>query len=238
MSIFKIKKHLLLLCIGTLVSLHCFSQDDTKDDGKQYPQHDLTPAPAPFEEVLYKGSIQGGGGIVYPVTNKALRLTLNGVYNLHLCANYVFAQHILGGIELENTEFGSTADVVPYSTTMGVYNVGLKIGYYTFMQNDFLFCYSLSGGPSLIKYTNAPNPAPKGGFRATSFFITPSLLAAYRVNDQLRIGLELTYGFIGYRFDPNYTGLEQFIGPVESSTITTYFEWGFGLYWAFSEVKK
>jgi len=110
------------------------------------------------------------------------------------------------------------------------------------MQNDFLFCYSLSAGPSLIQYSNAYTAAPKGGFRQTSFFVTPNILAGYRVNNELRIGLELTYEFLDYRFDPALTGLDQ-KEPVGYSTSwasapTMYIEWGFALYWAFDEGKR
>ncbi len=233
----KFRTHFLLLLIGTFVSFNCFAQDE-KADEKQYPQHDLTPAPPANEEILYKGSLELGGGIVYPITNKALRTTFNGIYSGHFSANYIFAPHILGGVELENTQFGSNGLEAPYSTSMLIFNAGLKIGYYTFMQNDFLFVYSISGGPSLITYNKTPNAAPKGGFKQNSFFITPNWLASYRVNNELRIGLDITVGVMGLKFDPAFTGLDKYIGPIETNTITTFWEWGFGLYWAFSEAKK
>jgi hypothetical protein len=152
----------------------------------------------------------------------------------------VLIPHLFAGLELENTQLGSPSVIAAYNTSMFIYNAGLKVGYYTYMQNDFLFCYSISLGPSLIQYTDAPSPAPKGGFKQESFFATPNILAAYRVNNELRIGLELSYSFMGYRFDPAYTGISQFIvySPSNINAITSYVEWGFGVYYAFAEPKK
>jgi len=67
------------------------------------------------------------------------------------------------------------------------------------------------------------------------------MLASYRVNNELRIGLELSYIFMSYKFDPAYTGINQYIvyDPAkDANAITTYFEWGFGVYWAFAEGKN
>ncbi len=237
----KIKRRFLLILIVSLISFNGFSQEDTTKDKMEYPDHRLTPSEAPTEEIFYKGSLQMGGGIAYAVTNKALRVTLGGVYFAHVSGNFIFAQHLYGGLELESAQFGNTGYGVPNNTLMFIYNAGVKFGYYTYMQNDFLFCYSLSGGPSEIVYYNAPNPAPKGGFRERSFFLTPNMLASYRVNNELRIGLELTYSFMGYKFDPKLTGLDQLLNdynPAWANNPISYFEWGFGLYWAFDEGKR
>jgi len=238
---FKMKKQILVLVIGTLVSLHCFSQEDTNKTEAPYPDHTLISPPPPPEEIFYKWSLQGGGGIIYPVTNKALGVSLSGQYYLHFSGNYILIPHLFTGLEFEGTEFGSTSSIAAYNTLMFVYNAGIKVGYYTFMQKDLLFVYSLSFGPSMIKYVGAPTPTPSA--YQTSIFMTPNVLASFRVNDELRIGIELSYMFNSYRFDPAYTGIAQFVNgqydPVKDITgITTYFEWGFGVYWAFAEAKK
>jgi hypothetical protein len=237
----RIKRRLFLLAIGTLIFCNCFSQEDTSGAQKSIPSHALAPAPAPSEEIFYKGSLEGGGGIIYPITNKALCKSLAGVYYLHFSANYVFAPHLFVGLEFEDSQFGNTSSVAAYNTLMYIYSGGGKFGYYTYMQHDFLFCYSIAFGPSLIKYVGAPDPAPKGGFIQSSFFMTPNVLASYRINDQLRIGLEASVVLTGYRFDPAYTGISQYIvyDPTKDiNAVTTYIEWGFGVYWAFSEPKK
>ncbi len=226
------------MVVGVLISFHCFSQQDT---GMRYPDHTLTPAAPATEEIFYKGSVQIGGGVVYALTNKALRQSLGGDYAGHVSGNFVVAQHIFVGGEAEWAQFGNTEIGASVNTIMIVYNAGIKVGYYTYMQNDFLFCYSLSAGPSLIHYNNAYTPAPKGGFNEKSFFLTPNVLAGYRVNNELRIGLEVTYEFLGYKFDPALTGLDQKIFGYNTSWAnapTMYIEWGFGLYWAFDEGKR
>ena len=234
----KINKVFFPVLIGILISFHCFSQQDT---GMRYPDHSLTPAPPATEETFYKGSLQAGGGVVYALSNKALRSSLGGDYEGHFSGNFVIAQHLYAGVETEWTQFGNTEYGANINTIMILYNAGVKVGYYTYMQNDFLFCYSLSAGPSLIQYSNAYTPAPKGGFRETSFFLTPNFLASYRVNNELRIGLEITYTFLSYQFNPVLTGLDQKINgydPSWASGPTMYIEWGFGLYWAFDEGKR
>src|SRR5580692_5115867 len=105
MTGYKINTCFLLLCIGMLVSFHSFSQDT----GSYIPQpnKDLVALPPPSSEIFYRGSMEGGGGVVFPVTNKALRISFVGEYYAHLSANYIFIHHIFGGLEFENTEFGS-----------------------------------------------------------------------------------------------------------------------------------
>ncbi|HTB31625.1 MAG TPA: hypothetical protein VK808_06345 [Bacteroidia bacterium] len=241
MSSIKIKKKFLLILIGVLVSFHCFSQLDTDANKMEYPDHSLIAAPPPPEEIFYKGSLQAGGGIAFPVFNKALRESLNGVYNLHLSGNYVVAQHIYLGLELEDTQLGNTASNASFSTEMFIYNVGLKFGYYTYMQNDFLICYSLSAGPSESLYSNVPAPSPKGGFKQMSYFMTPNMLIAYRVNNELRIGLDVSIIFMTLRFNTDYLGISQLLpdySPSDAEGITVCAQIGFGLYWAFDEGKR
>jgi len=178
---------------------------------------------------------------MYVLFNKALRKSLGGDYEGHFSGNFVVAPHIYTGLEIEASQFGNTSFVAMASTLMFVFNAGAKIGYYTFMQKDFLFCYSLSAGPSLIRYSHAILPAPNGGFQVTSFFIAPNVLLSYRVNNELRIGIDVTYSFLGYHFDPTLTGLDQELNgytPAWSHDPVMYVEWGFGLYWAFDEGKR
>ena len=234
----KIKKRSLIFFIGMLISFHCFSQPDTSG-GIQYPTHMLMPTPAPPEEIFYKGSVEGGGGVAVPITNRALRLSLAGVYNLHFSGNYVLAPHIFGGLEFEDTQLGSTEENAAYPTLMSIYNAGIKIGYYTYMQQDFLFCYALSAGPSLIVYGQALQPAP----RQQSFFVTPNMLASYRVNDELRIGVDFSVLLLTYRFNPAYVGIAQYLPASynpnkDNNGVTTCILAGFGLYWAFDEGKR
>jgi hypothetical protein len=123
---------------------------------------------------------------------------------------------------------------------MYIYGIGVKGGYYTYMQKDVLFCYSVSMGPALIKYYYTPDSPPKGGFVQKTFFITPNILAALRVNDELRIGLEISYVVMAYHFDPAYTGINQYVvyNPAKDiNALTSCAEFGFGVYWAFDEPK-
>lgn len=240
MSRLEIKIRSLLFLFGILISLHCFSQDDSASINQP---HMLLPEPPPPEEIFYKGSVEGGGGAIVPITNRALRLSLGNVYNVHFSGNYVLAPHVFAGLELEDAQLGNTAQNASYSTLMTMYNAGLKIGYYTYMQNDFLFCYSVSLGPTLILYDNAPNPAPKGGFKEQTFFATPDFLAGYRVNDELRIGVDISVLLLAYRFNPATTGIAQYLPATynpakDNNALTTCVGLGFGLYWAFHEGKK
>lgn len=239
MAEFKIKKHFLLLFAGILISFSCFSQVDSSGAVQFTPHNMIAAEPPPPEEIFYKGSVEGGGGVAVPITNKALRASLGGVYYLHFSGHYVLAPHIFGGLEIEDMQLGNTTPNAVYNTLMSIYNLGVKVGYYTYMQNDFLFCYSLSGGPSVVIYRNTKKSAP----RQQSFFVTPDILASYRVNNELRIGVSFSVVLSGVHFDPAYTGIDQYVNgmytaPKDISAITTCLGIGFGMYWAFDEAKQ
>ena len=127
-----------MLLVGTLISLHCSCQEDSTGNIIMR-DHALMPTPAPTEEIFYKGSVEAGAGEIIPITNKALRTSFSGVYDLHLSGNYVIAPHIFAGLELEDAQLGNAFVNAVYNTQMTLYDVGVKIGYYTYMQNDFLF---------------------------------------------------------------------------------------------------
>jgi len=235
----KINKLFLVFFTGILISFRCFGQDDTTGGFNTPSLHVLIPIPAPANEIFYKGSVEGGGGTIIPITNRALRISMGGVYDTHFSGEYVMAPHLFGGLELEDIQLGNTVQDAPYNTIMTIYNVGVKLGYYTYMQNDFLFCYSISAGPSLIVFSQALIPAP----RLQSFFITPDFLASYRINDELRIGVDISCMLLGYKFDPAYIGVAYLLpasyNPAKDDNgITSCIGLGFGLYWAFHEAKK
>jgi len=235
-------RKLALILTGLCISVICYSQDDkdkTEDKGDLQVPDQLTPVPPPAQEIFYQGCLQGGGGIIYPITNKALRMSLQGVYYLHFSTSYVIRQHLFAGLELENNQLGITGNVSAFNTSMFTYSVGAKIGYYSYMQRDFLISYSVSGGMSYIKFSSTPNSPPKGGFHYYSPFVTPNIFVGYRVNNELRIGLEFSYLFNFYTYDPYAIGIAQYIDPSPSDVrgISTSFSWGFGVYEAFAEKK-
>ena len=235
---FKINRQFFLFFVGILLSFHCFAQDSLGFGGGGAPTV-LMPEPAPLEEIFYKGSAEGGGGAIVPITNRALRLSLGGVYDTHLSGEYVMAPHLFVGLELEDVQLGNTAQDEPYNTLMTMYNAGIKFGYYSYMQDDIFFCYSLGAGPSMIIYSEALIPAP----RQISVFIRPDLLAAYRINDELRVGVDISLMLLASRFDPAYVGVAQYLpgsyNPAKDNNgITSCVGLGFGFYWAFLEGKK
>jgi hypothetical protein len=234
---FKINRQFFPFFIGILVSFHCFSQDDSSGSTNQLPVNVMMPEPAPMEEIFYKGSVEAGGGAIIPITDKALRISLGGVYDTHCSGEYVLAPHLFAGLELEDVQLGNTAQDAPYNTIMTIYNAGIKFGYYTYMQSDFFVCYSLSAGPSVIVYSDALIAAP----RQISFFIRPNMLACYRINDELRVGIDISVMLIGSKFDPAYSGIAQYIiyNPSKDiNTMTSCVGLGFCFYWAFHEAKK
>jgi hypothetical protein len=236
----RVNKKFLVFIIGIGISFSCLAQDDSTGGGGNSPTlHVLMPVPAPPNEIFYKGSIEAGGGTIIPITNTALRISLGGVYEAHFSGEYVMAPHLFAGIELEDVQLGNTAQDEPYNTLMTMYNVGIKMGYYTYMQNDFLFCYSVSAGPSLVVFSQSLIPAP----RVMSFFLTPDMLASYRINDELRVGVDISCVLLGYKFDPAYVGIAALLpgsyNPAKDNNgITACIGLGFGVYWAFREAKK
>jgi hypothetical protein len=235
----KINKLFLVFVTGIVISFSCLGQDDSTGGNITPTVHILMPLPAPPIEIFYKGSVEAGGGTIIPITNAALRMSLAGVYDTHLSGEYVMAPHLFAGVELEDIQLGNTEEDASYNTIMTMYNAGIKLGYYTYMQNDFLFCYSISAGPSVIVFSQALIPAS----RLISFFVTPDLLASYRINDELRVGVDISCLLLGYKFDPAYVGIAGLLpgsyNPAKDNNgITSCVGLGFGLYWAFHEAKK
>ena len=226
-----------LCCLAFSTSV--FAQDDKDNKEENEAPEQLAPIPPPANEIFYQGSLYGGGGIIYPVTNHALGMSLQGVYYLHVSPQYVVAPHLFVGLELENNQLGITGTISAYNVNMFTYAAGAKIGYYSYMQRDFFLSAFVSGGMSYIKFSNVPIAAPKGGFYKEAPFFTPGFFVGYRVNDELRIGLELSYIFNLYQFDPNFIGLENYrqYSASDIKGITTCFAWGFGVYCAFFEKK-
>jgi hypothetical protein len=115
---------------------------------------------------------------------------------------------------------------------------GLKLGYYSPMANDFLFCYSISAGEAFLLYQSVPIPnLHRAEIQQQSTFLAPTFMITYRVNDQLRIGIDLSADFLPYVFNPYTVGFNNYINysGYNTSNLTAIICWGFSAFYAFGQ---
>ena len=137
-----------------------------------------------------------------------------------------------GGFELQNSEISEVTPVtyrIAVSTTnMFFYNAGLKLAYYGSELNTWFFSGSLVVGKSLMLFNHVSGiPTPSGGFKKEATFFCPRVSESLKVNDELRIGLEITFTYVAYKFDPLYINLTTQTYPPGGPC--TFLGWGFNL---------
>lgn len=179
-------------------------------------------------------SVEASGELIYPIGNFALRNNFGGVYSVHLSCQHSIAKGLYGGFEFQNHQLSEvtpvTFRVAIATTNQFFYNAGLKVSYYSSEQNDWFFTASVVGGESWMVFNSVKGiPEPKGGFNKQAIFFSPRICESLRVNDELRIGLEVSYYYVGYAFDPNYVGITQTYSSSQTSGATMFWGWGFSI---------
>lgn len=223
-------KHIInsLLCFALSISIH--AQSPATDEMTSH-----TTA-----ETYYKYYLQGEGGVDYLITNTAFKNSFSGVYQVYLSGGFYMVKNLFAGIELHGSQYGTGNGITSaFDIHLIDYDAGIRAGYCPSMTKDFLFCYSLCFGQSLLVYNSVPGQAPKGGFHNYSYFFDPSIFIGYKVTDQLHIGLQVYYTFCTYVFNPSYVNLSSVIqyGTNDSKGMTNFLNWGFGLFYAIEEKK-
>jgi len=105
----------------------------------------------------------------------------------------------------------------------------LKLAYYSAQNKDWFFSGSIAAGPSILFFTNVPDPVPPQGESKHAIFVCPRICESLRVNDELRIGLEMSYTYESYAFDPTYVNLQQTYPSSQTKGASTFLGWGFNL---------
>jgi len=192
-------------------------------------------------DVFYKYNVQGGAEITYPITNTAMVKTFVGIYSVNASFDFSILKRLYVGPEVFDNEFAIAANPRYFSLNprMFDYMGGLRIGYHSSndKSNDFMFNASFTGGMSHIVFTNylipaAPQDKPFG---------TMFIMESYRFTDQCWIGLDISYTYLNYAFDPNYIGIENSgftYYPSDSKGNVSFIGWGFQVLYSFSKGKN
>lgn len=190
----------------------------------------------------YPYSVEGGGELTYPLSNFAYKDNFGGVYSLHASFQRQLVGGLYVGLEIQDNQ---TSEVTPITFRVAVattniffYNAGLKISYYSSQAGNWLFCGSVTAGESFVEFTKVPVAPPPGGYGKQAFFFTPRICESYRVNEELFIGLEVSYSMYGYVFDPNYVGVTKSYSGNQVGGNTSFLNWGFGIHYFIGKPKN
>ncbi len=196
-------------------------------------------------ETFYKYNIQGGGEITYPMTNVDMVKTFGGIYSANVAFDAYVIKRLYIGVGLWDNEFAIAAQPLYNSINprMFDYMGGLRIGYHSSndKSNDLMFSATLTGGESHITFTNAIAPAPKGGFVQNKPFGSVYIMESYRLNEDCWIGLDVSFTYLDYSFDPDYIGIQNqglTYYPQDARGNTTFIGWGFQIVYDFSKGKN
>ncbi|MGP8216138.1 MAG: hypothetical protein ACLQQ4_11275 [Bacteroidia bacterium] len=221
----KMVKICLLALSGILFPLLSIAQFN--DNGQ------TTSSPATNDK-FYKYSVQAGAEITYAISDPAMvKVFPNGVYASNVAFDASVTRRVYVGAEIHDDEFSQVNPLYGTSNpNMFLYTGGLRLGYHSSISNDFLFNASLTGGESLIKFTASPIDAPS--VKSPVWFL--NIMEGYKLADQFWIGLNVSLTYLTYTFNPYYIGDNTFPWlPSDYHGITTYFGWGFQLYYTFSK---
>jgi len=178
-----------------------------------------------------------GGELIYPLSNYALRDNFGGVYSVHGSFQRLLVNRLYAGIEVQDNQISVATPVtfrVAIATTNIFFNdVGAKLAYYSSEASTWQFSCSVTVGESWLTFTKMPDTlkAPPGGFGKQAIFFCGRIFEGYKVNDELRIGLEVTYSYYNYTFDPAYVGVSTEYSSAQKSGGTSFIGWGFGLHY-------
>jgi hypothetical protein len=196
-------------------------------------------------ETFYKYDIQAGGEITYPITNTDMVKTFGGIYSVNAAFDFSILKRLYVGVGVWDNEFAIAAQPLYNSINPRMFDYigGLRIGYHSSndKSNDLLFNATFTGGESHITFTNAVAPAPKDGFAQNKPYGSIYLMECYRLNEQCWIGLDVSFAYLDYSFDPDYIGIQNSgltYYPQDARGNTTYIGWGFQIFYTFSKGKN
>ncbi|HSY77502.1 MAG TPA: hypothetical protein VK890_11630 [Bacteroidia bacterium] len=219
------------LLVGIIFPVFSFAQFN--DNGQ-------TIIPPPVKDDFYKYSIQAGTEITYATSNHALVLDFpNGVYAANVAVNASITKRLYVGAEFYDDQFA--VSVTRYSAInprLFLYMGGLRVGYRSATGNDFLFNASVTAGPAYINFTDVTLVTPpKGGFSQKSQFGQLMITENYRCVEQLWIGLDISFTYMPYQYNPGYIGMNTLYPfvPSDYQGPTTFIGWGFQLFYVFSK---
>ncbi len=187
----------------------------------------------------YPYIIEGGGELIYPLGNYALDSNFGGVFFAHLSVQTKVYKRLNAGLEFQINQISEvSSQPFPIATAtphIYFYNPGLKISYNSSEINLWYFSGSLVAGPSILYFTNIPGL--NHGVESKSYFVSTRISEALKVNDELRVGLEISLLLEGYAFHPIDVNLGVNDPPSETSASSLFFGWGFNVTYFLGKAK-
>lgn len=224
-----------ILFAGVLFSMSALGQEPGNDNDQM--QGPTAPQMyAPF-------SLEAAGGLWYPATNYALKDNFGGVYSLHISAQYDLFKNLYGGLEFQNNEISQSTPVTFRIATATAnqffYNVGAKLSFYSSQSADWFFSFSIVAGESWMLTNKVQGiPEPPGGFKSQAVFFSPRVSESIKVNPQLRVGLEVSYNYYNYIFNPTSLGITRQYSGAQTTGNTTLIGWGFSANYFLGKSKR
>jgi hypothetical protein len=195
----------------------------------------------PVNDIFYKYDVQVGGEITYPLTDPAMVKTFVGIYSVNASFDFSILKRLYVGAEVFNDQFAIAANPLYFTLNPRMFNYmgGLRIGYHSSndKSNDFLFNASFTGGMSHIVFTNSLIPAAPVDRPFGALYIMES----YRFTEQCWIGLDISYTYLNYTFNPDYLGIQNSgltFYPSDSRGNVGFIGWGFQVFYALSKGKN
>lgn len=199
---------------------------------------------APANEVFYKYGLQGGVQVDFPVGDPGMVKTFNGIYAVNLSYDVSILKRLFIGIDTHFDQLAVSANPLYLSVNPKMFNNigGLRVGYHSAYSkdNDFLFQATFTAGYDYIFYSSVPSFAPPQphGYNGKGSTGILAITEYYRVNEQFWVGLDLSYTYISYQFNPDYLGLQNagitFV-PSDSQGPTMYMAFGFQALFSFGK---
>jgi hypothetical protein len=133
-----------------------------------------------------------------PSSEKRFKAIYTAVFDVNVSYNQFILQHVFTGLALNYSNFKVDQSKLSYTlnTKMHVVNPSLLIGYeYRFLDNLFIDAL-VNGGYSWVLFSNSDYPSEAKEENNSGFSVTPSLEAAYKINNSLKVGIQFSYKFI------------------------------------------
>ncbi len=216
-----------LFLIMIAIPMFSFAQ---KDEGQQ-----MIPTSSGGSDKFFKYSVQAGTDITYALTDPAfVRDFTNGIYAFNAAIDASITKRVYIGAEGYDNEFGNAFPRYSYvSPRMFLYMGGVRLGYHSSTKNDFLFNATFTGGEGIVQFTGAPVDPP----RAKSIFGSLRIMEAYRLDEQVWIGLHISYTYLPYTYNPYDIGIGQSFPyiPSDYHGPLTYIGWGLQIFYTFGK---
>jgi hypothetical protein len=186
------------------------------------------------------------GMVPHPVSNKAFRRSFTGIYDAHAGFNAELIKGFTLGVDYNNQLWKTPDNKIPGLNSYAQFNeAGLRAGYQMMGNATTMYYVGFTGGRAFIKYSglsyqtqnfNAPLPPPKTNYSGT--YLEPELGVLFFTEGNFAIGLNVSWAFYDYVFDPYAIYLNQHKAYDDSDLKGQLQQFNFGFSMTFGFKKK